>query len=154
MPIIRILLAASVALAVAGTAQAAEDDGLIRKESAHGVYVTIDKFKAELEARGLTVFTDIDHSAGAARAGMELRPTRIVIFGNPELGTPLMQAAPSMAIDLPQKALAYRDDDGNVWLVYNDPDYLKTRHGLEGQDEVLERVKSALDAMTDAATRP
>ena len=147
-------LAIAVAVLVAATASHAAEDGLVRKESAHGVYVTIDKLKAVLEEKGLTIFADIDHSAGASRAGLELRPTRILIFGNPKLGTPLMDAAATTAIDLPQKALAYRDDEGKVWLVYNDPAWLKARHGIEGRDDVLDKVAGALNALTDAAVKP
>ena len=146
-----ILLAAATVLATSALPVLAESDGMIRKQSAHGVYATIDRLKTILEEKGLTIFADIDHSAGAKRAGLELRPTRMLIFGNPKLGTPLMQASASTAIDLPQKAVAFRDAEGKVWLVYNDPGYLKSRHGIEGRDEVLKKITGALGNFTDAA---
>lgn len=146
-----ILLAAATLLATSALPAMAESDGMIRKQSAHGVYATIDRLKTILEEKGLTIFADIDHSAGAKRAGLELRPTRMLIFGNPKLGTPLMQASATAAIDLPQKAVAFRDEEGKVWLVYNDPAYLKSRHGIEGRDEVLKKITGALGNFTDAA---
>ncbi|WP_417513623.1 DUF302 domain-containing protein [Minwuia sp.] len=152
MKFARFLIAACMIAGLSSVAAAAED-GLIRKQSANGVYQTIDKLKAALESKGLTIFADIDHSAGAKRAELALRPTRLLIFGNPKLGTPLMQAAATTAIDLPQKAVAYRDDDGKVWLVYNDPMYLKQRHAIEGRDEVLKKIAGALDNFTDAAIK-
>ncbi len=143
-----ILLTAAVILLPAG-AQAAE--GVIVKESNHSVTETIDRLESALSEAGLTIFARIDHAAGAESAGLSLRPTTVLIFGNPNLGTPLMNGAPTVAIDLPQKALAYEDENGNVFLAYNDPAYLAERHGLEGQDEVLARITGALGNFTDAA---
>lgn len=145
------ILIVAAALAISSFTASAGDDGMIRKQSAHGVYATIDRLQSILEEKGLTIFADIDHSAGAKRAGLDLRPTRLLIFGNPKLGTPLMQASPTTALDLPQKAVAYRDEEGKVWLVYNDPSYMKSRHGIEGRDEVLAKVAGALGKFTDAA---
>jgi len=140
-----------LSLMVATTGSLAAEDGMVRKQSAHGVYASIDRLKGILEEQGLTIFADIDHSAGAKRVEMELRPTRLLIFGNPKLGTPLMQAAATTGLDLPQKAMAYRDDEGKVWLIYNDPMYLKQRHNIEGRDEVLKKIAGALGKMIDAA---
>lgn len=145
------LMMAFAAVAMSTVPALAEGDGLVRKQSAHGVYATIDRLKTILEEKGLTIFADIDHSAGAKRAGLDLRPTRLLIFGNPKLGTPLMQASATTALDLPQKAVAFRDDEGKVWLVYNDPAYLQSRHGIEGRDEVLKKIGGALGKFTDAA---
>ncbi len=145
-----ILLTAAMVLLPAG-AQAAE--GMIVKESNHSVTETIDRLESALSEAGLTIFARIDHAAGAESAGLSLRPTMVLIFGNPNLGTPLMNSAPTVAIDLPQKALAYEDENGDVFLAYNDPAYLAERHGLEGQDEVLARITGALGNFTDAATQ-
>lgn len=143
-----ILLTAAIALLPAG-AQAAE--GMIVKQSNHSAAETIDRLETALSEAGLTIFARIDHAAGAEGAGLSLRPTVVLIFGNPNLGTPLMNSAPTVAIDLPQKALAYEDENGDVFLAYNDPTYLAERHGLEGQEEVLARITGALGNFTDAA---
>jgi uncharacterized protein (DUF302 family) len=126
-------------------------DGVVVKKSNHSVGETIDRLEAILTGKGLTVFARIDHQAGADKAGLDLRPTTLLIFGNPKLGTPLMQSAPTAAIDLPQKALAYEDAAGDVYLLYNDPAYLAARHGIAGRDAVLNKIAGALDKFTDAA---
>ena len=128
-------------------------DGLVIKPSNYSVEETIDRLAAALEDKGLTVFARIDHQAGAAGADLELSPTQVLIFGNPKLGTPLMSAALTTAIDLPQKALAYEGEDGKVYLAYNDVGYLQARHGIEGRDEVLGKIRGALGKFTDAATQ-
>src|SRR5438270_708864 len=104
-------------------------DGIISKPSNHSVDQTVDKLKSILEARGVTLFALVDHSGEAAKAGLNMRPTKLLIFGNPKAGTPVMLAAPSIAIDLPLKILVWEDDRGRVWLSYNDPAYLQRRHG-------------------------
>lgn len=106
------------------------ENGLVTIPSAHSVGATIDRLKAELEAKGMTVFARIDHAAGATAAGMALRPTELLIFGSAKAGTPLMQAQQAIGIDLPLKALAWEDAAGKVWLTYNDPAWLAARHGL------------------------
>ncbi len=105
-------------------------NGLIDKPSRHSVEQTVEKLEQLLQSRGIRLFTVIDHSGEAAKVGMTMRPTKLLIFGNPKAGTPLMLAAPSVAIDLPLKLLVWEDGAGKVWLSYNDPDYLKERHGL------------------------
>jgi uncharacterized protein (DUF302 family) len=90
--------------------------------------------KSVLGAKGITAFALIDHSGEAAKVGMKMHPTQLLIFGNPRAGTPVMQASPTAAIDLPMKALAWEDTDGQVWLSYNDPAYLKHRFGLSEED--------------------
>lgn len=142
-----ILLLAFVSLAAQGA------DGLIVVKSNHSVAVTADKLEAALRDKGMTVMKRINHAAGAESAGMTLRPTELVIFGNPKVGTPLMQCAQSVAVDLPQKALIWQDADGQVWLGYNDPAYLRARHAIEGCDAVLAKVGKALSLFADAATR-
>lgn len=127
-------------------------EGMVTVKSNHSADATADKLEAVLEEKGMTVMNRINHTAGADKAGLELRPTEVVIFGNPKVGTPLMQCAQSVAIDLPQKALIWEDSEGVVWLGYNDPEYLKQRHNIEGCDEVIEKVKGALAGFAKAAT--
>ena len=95
----------------------ADDSGLLRVKSAHDVSTTADRLVNALNAKGMTVFDRIDHAAGAQKAGLELAPTTLVIFGNPKVGTPLMQCAITAAIDLPQKMLIWQDDNGDVWIL-------------------------------------
>ncbi|PCM43993.1 DUF302 domain-containing protein [Marinobacter sp. ANT_B65] len=137
-------------LLCSGLAQAAE--GLIVVKSNHSVAATADKLETVLSEKGMKVMNRIDHAAGAESAGLELRPTEVVIFGNPKVGSPLMQCAQSVAVDLPQKALVWEDESGQVWLGYNDPQYLKARHSIEGCDAVLEKVSNALANFAKAAT--
>lgn len=129
------------------------DTGMISKKSAHSVAETIDRLEAILKEKGLTVFARIDHAAGAKKADLQLAPTQVLIFGNPKLGTPLMAASATTALDLPQKALAYQDASGDVFLVYNDPAYLMARHEIAGRDEVLKKITGALDNFTNAAVK-
>jgi uncharacterized protein (DUF302 family) len=109
------------------------ENGLIAIRSQNSVKATIDRLEASLRETGVSIFARIDHGAGAASAGMSLRPTELLIFGNPKAGTPLMQANQTIGIDLPLKMLAWEDPSGNVWLTYNDPAWLAARHGL-GED--------------------
>jgi uncharacterized protein (DUF302 family) len=104
--------------------------GYISKLSPHSVPETIQRLSALLKSKGVAIFALIDHSGEAEKAGLKMRPTQLLIFGNPKGGTPLMLAAPSTAIDLPLKALVWEDADGKVWLSYNSPDYLQQRHGF------------------------
>jgi uncharacterized protein (DUF302 family) len=104
--------------------------GLIDIPSNHSVDETVTKLEGILQAKGITLFTLVDHSGEAAKAGMKMRPTKLLIFGNPRAGTPVMLAAPSSAIDLPLKILVWEDDQGKVWITYNSPTYLQTRHNL------------------------
>ena len=104
-------------------------DGMVAVKSSHGVKDTIDRFEAAAKAKGLNIFLRVDHAAGAQKIGKNLRPTELLIFGNPQGGTPLMECAQSAGIDLPLKALAWQDAAGQVWLAYNDPRYLASRHG-------------------------
>jgi uncharacterized protein (DUF302 family) len=108
----------------------ATDNGIIDKLSHHSVDETVEKLKGILQAKGVTLFTTIDHSGEAEKVGMKMRPTKLLIFGSPKAGTPLMQAAPSVAIDLPLKILVWEDAQGKVWISYNSPAYLQARHRL------------------------
>jgi uncharacterized protein (DUF302 family) len=139
-----------LALVFMAPAQAAEP-ALIVKESRLGVKETLDALAAALEAKGIKVAARIDHAAGAKAAGMELRPAEVIIFGNPKLGTPLMQADQRAGLDLPMKVLAWQDASGKVFIGYADPAALKARYQLDGQDAVLAAMTQALDGLTNAA---
>ena len=117
-------------------------DGLITVSSGFGPEETMKRLEAEVRAKGMTVFARVDHAAGAAEAGLPLRPTDLLIFGAARGGTPLMQAAQTIGIDLPLKALVWQDEEGKTFLSYNDPAYLAHRHGLADQ------VKPVVDTMT------
>jgi uncharacterized protein (DUF302 family) len=108
----------------------ATDNGIIEKPSNHSVDETVNRLKHLLHSQGVTLFALVDHSGEAEKVGMKMRPTKLLIFGNPKAGTPLMLAAPSIAIDLPLKVLVREDSDGQVSVSYNCPEYLKQRHGL------------------------
>ena len=106
------------------------DNGIVDLASHHSVDETVERLKNILHAKGVTLFAIIDHSGEAQKAGMKMPPTKLLIFGNPKSGTPLMIASPSSAIDLPLKILVREDADGKVWISYNRPAYLEKRHGL------------------------
>lgn len=105
-------------------------NGLVQVASRYSVDETVKRLEAVLAERGVKVFALIDHSGEAEKVGMKMRSTKVVIFGSPKAGTPLMVAAPRLAIDLPLKALAWQDEKGQVWLSYNAPEYLQQRHGF------------------------
>jgi len=129
------------------------ENGLIITKSSHGVKETVDRLESVLQEKGMTVFIRINHAEGAKKVGLELHPTELLIFGNPKVGTPLMQCSQSAAIDLPQKALVYEDQEGQVWLTYNDPHYLANRHKITGCDEVIKKIETALKNFSNAATK-
>ena len=110
-----------------------KDRGLVDIPSNHSVDETVKKLKAILQAKGVTLFALIDHSGEAAKVGMKMLPTKLLIFGNPKAGTPLMLAAPSSAIDLPLKILIWEDALGKVWVTYNSPVYLQERHNIPAE---------------------
>ncbi|MDH3387936.1 MAG: DUF302 domain-containing protein [Gammaproteobacteria bacterium] len=143
-----------LALALAGLIgpALAAGEGMISVKSAHSVAATADRLEKILASKGMKVFIRIDHAAGAASIGKELRPTELVIFGNPKVGTPLMQCSHSIAIDLPQKALIWEDPAGQVWFSYNDPQFLALRHDTRGCDAVLDKVATALGNFARAAS--
>jgi uncharacterized protein (DUF302 family) len=107
--------------------------GIINTPSNHSVDQTVDRLKKLLEAKGVTLFVLVDHSGEAAKAGMKMRPTKLLMFGNPKAGTPIMLAAPSIALDLPLKILVWEDEQGKVWASYNSAEYLQERHGVPQQ---------------------
>src|SRR5208337_2397176 len=116
---------------------------------------TMDRLAAAISAHGMAILARIDHTAAAAGAGFDLRPTEVLIFGNPRAGTPLMQAAQTMGIDLPLKALVWQDEQGRTWLSYNDPQWLARRHGATvGTDRILSAMAEVLAALASFATGP
>ena len=112
------------------TMATAANNGIVNLASNHSVDQTVEKLTSILQAKGVTLFALVNHSGEAEKVGMKMRPTKLLIFGSPKAGTPLMQAAPSIAIDLPLKVLVWEDAGGKVWLSYNSPEYLEQRHGL------------------------
>jgi uncharacterized protein (DUF302 family) len=118
------ILSASEVLAVQ------REEGIVKIPSHHSVDETVDKFKTILKSKGVTLFALVDHSGEAEKVGLKMPPTKLLIFGNPKGGTPLMLAAPSAALDLPLKILIAEDSDGKVWISYNSAEYLKERHGF------------------------
>jgi uncharacterized protein (DUF302 family)/uncharacterized membrane protein YidH (DUF202 family) len=114
------------------------DRGIVQVASNHSVDQTVEKLKGILQAKGVALFALVDHSGEAEKVGMTMRPTKLLIFGSPKAGTPLMQAAPSIAIDLPLKILVAEDDQGKVWISYNSPEYLEERHNLP--KELLQNI--------------
>ena len=124
------------------------NNGIVQVPSKFSVSETLQRLEALVKSRGLTVFARIDFTGDAAKVGLQMRATQLLIFGNPKSGTPLMIASPSLALDLPLKALASEDAQGKVWLSYNAPEYLKERHGL--RDELLKNI-SGIGALVENA---
>jgi uncharacterized protein (DUF302 family) len=139
------------ALLAAASIVCAAADGLVQVKSPHAAKATMDKLEELAKQRGLTVFARIDHAAGAAKVGKSLRPAEVLIFGSPQAGTPFMECAQTVGIDLPLKALVWEDADGQVWLGYNDPAYLGQRHGA-GQCPAIGNITKALGGLVEAAT--
>ncbi len=145
-----LLILATILLLVA---PAAAGNGIIRVKSPYSVGETVDRLEKVLRARGMTIFARIDHAAGAARVGQSLRPTELVIFGNPKIGSKLLLSRQEVGIDLPQKALIWQDENGRVWLAYNDPAYLVRRHDLHGCEGIVKKMSAALAGFAGAAVK-
>jgi len=126
-------------------------EGLSSIASSFAPKETMDRLEAELRAKGLTVFARIDHAAGAAEAGLTLRPTELVIFGNARGGTPLMQASQTAGIDLPLKALVWQDAAGKTWVSYNEPSWIAQRHSLGIRAKIVDNLTAALNTMSRKA---
>lgn len=126
----------------------ASSKGIVTRPSKHSVENTVERLKSILQSKGVTLFAVVDHSGEAEKVGFEMPPTKLLIFGSPKAGTPLMLAAPSIAIDLPLKILVAENSTGQVWISYNDPQYLKERHGLPR--ELLPAIE-AVEALATAA---
>lgn len=124
------------------------ENGIIRKPSNHSVDETVEKLKGILESKGVKLFAVVDHGGEAEKAGLKMPPTKLLIFGNPKGGTPVMLASPSVALDLPLKILVTEDVNGKVWLSYNSPEYLRERHNLPA--ELLQNIAVAGGLATKA----
>jgi uncharacterized protein (DUF302 family) len=134
-------------LVLASTAHAA--DGLIAVKSPYEAKETMNRFESNAKEKGLNIFARVDHTAGAEKVGMKLRPTEVLIFGNPKGGTPFMQCEQTVGIDLPLKALVWQDEKGQVWLGYNDPAYMAKRHHVKKCDAVGS-ISKVLPGLADA----
>jgi len=130
------------------TLQAA--DVYVLKKSAYSVDETLNRLEVVLKKKGITVFARVDHKAGAGNVGLAMQPTQLLIFGNPKMGTPLMNENRLMGLDLPMKALAYRDDASQVWLAYLNPAELQQRHNIKNQ-KIINKMKQALNGLTNKA---
>lgn len=150
MQLRQMVAAVCVSVLAAGASAA---DGLVEVKSARSAKDTMSRLEDLVKQRGLTVFARIDHAAGAARIGKTLRPTELLIFGNPQGGTPFMECAQTVGIDLPLKALVWEDAAGQVWLGYNDPAFLAQRHAAP-QCPAVENLRRALGGIVEAALAP
>ena len=148
-----VMLAAAAGAAVAGGGPAVPD-GVIVVRSHHDVRTTLDRLERILEAKGITVALRWDHAARAKGVGLDLRPTALLVFGNPKLGTRIMQGAQSAGIDMPLRALAWRDADGRVWLGVTDPAWIARRHGATGAGETVARMRAAVERFAREAAAP
>ncbi len=149
----RIWVILSVVLLFMGTANA-DNTGVVTKKSAHSAKVTIDRLEKILSEKGITVAMRWSHSDRAKGVDIELRPTELIIFGNPRLGSHMFTSKQSAGIDLPMKALAWEDENGQTWLSYNDPAYIAKRHGINDRSEIVKKMTGALQNLTDQATSP
>ena len=125
--------------------------GIVNVSSDFSVKETGERLETILKKKGMKIFNHINHSEGASSVGITLRDTELIIFGNPKVGSPLMKCQQTVALDLPQKALVWKDENKKVWISYNDPKYLVQRHDLKGCEKVLGKVEKALAGITKAA---
>jgi uncharacterized protein (DUF302 family) len=130
------------------------DSDLMTLSSAHGVSETVERLKVLLGQKSIQVFADIDHAAAAEQVGLPLRPTRVLVFGNPKAGTPLMQSRQTIGLDLPLRVLVWEDEGGKVWLTYHRLKFLAERHRVVDRDEAVRALDSGLAALTSAAAGP
>ncbi|MCG6867733.1 MAG: DUF302 domain-containing protein [Gammaproteobacteria bacterium] len=128
--------------------------GLVTKVSPHDVDETVERVETLLGNKGIRVFAVVDHQENAEGAGLEVGEITMILFGNPNLGTPLMQSNPTIGIDLPMKILVWRGADDKVYLAYNDPEYLARRHGITDREDVVTKMSGALSNLTDKAIEP
>jgi len=151
--IVSVLICALLGMSVV-MAEPLIERGLISKKSPHSVTVTLDRLEQVLKDKGVTIVTRWSHDAGAAKVGIALRPTELLLFGNPKLGSHFFTSQQTAGIDLPMKALAWQDESGQVWLTYNDPAYVAARHGVEARDEIVQKMSGALDKFSAIAVAP
>ena len=127
------------------------DSGLISKKSKYSTSETLDRLSDVLKKKGIRIFARVSHDKNAEGVDLKLRPTELLIFGNPKLGTHFFTSNQTAGIDLPMKALAWQDKKGQVWLTYNDPKYIAKRHDIEDRDDIVKKMSGALGKMTDIA---
>jgi uncharacterized protein (DUF302 family) len=130
------------------------ENSMITKQSSHSVAVTLDRLEAGLKEKGIAVVARVDHAAAAKKVDMALKPIQVLIFGNPKLGTPLMQSNPKIGLDLPLKVLAWEDAAGVVWVGYTAPADLAARYQISDRAEVVQKMAAVLDALTTQAAKP
>lgn len=141
-----------VLLAICYVMPSYADNGLISKKSKFSTSETIDRLEAVLKKKGITIVLRWRHSDGAKKVGIKLRPTELIIFGNPKLGTHFFTSKQTAGIDLPLKALAWEDEKGQVWLTYNDPKYIANRHGIKDRAKIVAKMSNALNKFSSVAT--
>jgi uncharacterized protein (DUF302 family) len=153
------LIAATAFLCLAPQLGFPADSGLITKESKHSISETVQRFEAAVNAKsanGWMVFTEIDHATAAEKSGLKLLPRTVIVYGNPKVGTSNMQKVPTLAIDVPLKALVWQDDQGKVWLTYNSAEYLQSyvypRHGLQSNPDATKATETVLADIAQQAT--
>ncbi len=146
----KLILAVVFAFALLGSAAGWSAEGLVTLKSLHGVKETMDRLETAVKGKAMTIFARIDHAAGAAKVGKKLRPTTLLIFGNPQGGTPFMECSQSVGIDLPLKVLVWQDAGGEVWLGYNDPAYVAQRHSVP-DCPVVKNIAKALAGFAQQA---
>jgi uncharacterized protein (DUF302 family) len=130
------------------------DHGLITKPSAFSVKETIDRLENAVKKKGINVVLRWSHDEKAKQVGIPLRPTELLIFGNPKLGSHMFTSRQTAGIDLPMKALAWEDEKGKVWLSYNNPAYIGSRHGITDREKIIQKMSGALNSLSDIATKP
>lgn len=140
-------------LMIISTTDLLAQEGIVTIESDYSVEETANRLENILQENDITIFEIVDHQQGAIKVGMKLRPTILIVFGNPKLGTPIMQCSQTAAIDLPQKILIWERSNGSVHLSYNDPAFLKKRHQITGCDEMLNKISDALENIAGKATK-
>lgn len=131
----------------------AAEDHLVTKKSGYSVAQTLDRLSEVLKSRGIAIVARVDHAAAAEKAGQPLKPTQLLIFGNPKLGTPLMQTNRKVGLELPMKVLAWEDDKGQVWIAFSKPENLRAAYAVSGRDEIFRQMTQALDALTNEAVK-
>ena len=152
--VLGILLATSTVFAGGDHSNKGHSNGMITIKSANSVKVTLDKLEAVLKKKGITIAVRWSHSDNGNKVGIPLRPTELLIFGNPKLGTNMFTSNQTSGIDLPMKALAWEDEKGQVWLTYNDPAYIAKRHDIKDRAKIVAKMTGALGKLTGVATKP
>lgn len=147
----RILVLFMALVIAAPSVWATENNGLISKKSPYSVKKTLNRLEKVLRSKGITIAKRWSHDKAGKKVGIPLRPTELLIFGNPKLGTHFFTSNQTAGIDLPLKALAWKDENGQVWLTYNDPQYIADRHGIKDRENIVKKMTAALDKMTNAA---